>query len=257
MGGFSGSQFRRFPSKGSQEGPKKATDVTTKPTPQQDLIPGSTYKKGDFIGQKFEVHGVVYLVYSREFHQVFALKTFKDEFLANQEVRKRFHKEASVWVELGRHPYLVRANFVEEVNGRFYIVMEYIAPNKEGLNSLEGYLLHRPPDLAQSLRWAIQICHGMEYAYSKGVRAHRDLKPANIMISQDKTAMITDFGLTSVISESPAMNDTGFGSLPGQTMAGSVFGTPTHMAPEQFENATGCDERSDIYSFGVILYHDN
>jgi len=132
--------------------------------------------------------------------------------------------------------------------------MEYIAPNEDGLNSLEGYLHRQPPDLAQSLRWAIQICHGMEYAYSKGLRVHRDLKPANIMITQDMTVKITDFGLAGVISESPAMHATGLGALPGQTMLGAGFGTPTYMAPEQFKNASGCDERSDLYSFGIMLY---
>src|SRR5450756_994889 len=134
--------------------------------------------------------------------------------------------------------------------------MEYIAPNKEGLNSLDGYLLQQQPDLAQSLRWAIQICYGMEYAYSKGVRAHRDLKPANIMITQERTAKITDFGLAGVLREFPSMGAAGLGvsGLSGQTMLGTGFGTPTHMAPEQFDNAAGCDERSDIYSFGVVLY---
>ena len=237
---------------------------SSKPIPEQDLQPGVPYKKGDFIGQKYEVYGilgkggcgVVYLVYYQEGRGVYALKTFKDEFLADQEVRKRFHKEASVWVELGRHPYLVRALAVDEVSGRLYVAMEYIAPNEEGLNSLEGYLQRQPPDLAQSLRWAIQICHGMEYAYTKGVRAHRDLKPANIMIAQDKTAKITDFGLAGVLSESPAMRAAGGGAsgLSGQTMPRTGFGTPTHMSPEQFDNAAGCDERSDIYSFGIMLY---
>src|SRR5450830_1520059 len=240
----------------------------SKPTPEQGLQLAAPYKKGDFIGQNYEVRGilgkggfgVVYLVYLHETSEVYALKTFKDEYLADQEVRKRFQKEASVWVELGRHPYLVRAIAVAEVSGRLYIEMEYLAPNEEGLNSLEDYLRRQPPDLAQSLCWAIQICHGMEYAYSKGLRAHRDLKPANIMITQDKTAKITDFGLAGVLSESLATRFAGLSTQPGrfspsgQTMLGTGFGTPTHMAPEQFDNAAGCDERSDIYSFGVVLY---
>jgi eukaryotic-like serine/threonine-protein kinase len=239
-----------------------------KPTPEQGLYPGVPYKKGDFIGQDYEVYGilgkggcgVVYLVYSHQLGTVYALKTFKDEFLVDEDVRKRFRKEASVWVELGYDPYLVRAIGVVEVSGRLHVLMEHIAPNEEGLNSLEGYLQRQPPDLAQSLRWGVQICHGMEYAYSKGLRAHRDLKPANIMITQDKTAKITDFGLAGMLNESPAMSAAGLSAQPGrsglsgQTMLGTGFGTPTHMAPEQFDNAAGCDERSDIYSFGVMLY---
>src|SRR5450830_1792672 len=239
----------------------------SKSTLGQDLQPGAPYKKGDFIGQRYEVYGiigkggfgVVYLVYSIDSHgtgEVHALKTFQDQFLVDQEVRKHFHKEASVWVELGRHPYLVHAYFVDEISGRLYIDMEYIAPNKEGLNSLDGYLRQQPPDMAQSLRWGVHICYGMEYAYSKGVRAHRDLKPANIMITQERTAKITDFGLAGVLREFPSMGAAGLGvsGLSGQTMLGTGFGTPTHMAPEQFDNAAGCDERSDIYSFGVVLY---
>jgi tetratricopeptide (TPR) repeat protein len=233
-----------------------------------DLPAGAAYKKGDFIGQKYEVYGVlgkggfgvVYLVYSHETGWVYALKTFRDEFLADQEVRKRFHKEASVWVELGQNPYLVRAYLVEEISGRLYIAMEYIAPNDEGLNSLEGYLQRRPPDLAQSLRWAIQVCHGMEHAYSKGVVSHRDLKPANIMISQDQTARITDFGLASVLGTSLVkpgirLNTRKDGiAASGQTQEGGGFGTKTHMPPEQFRKDSRCDERSDIYAFGVVLF---
>jgi tetratricopeptide (TPR) repeat protein len=205
------------------------------------------YEKGDFIGQKYEVKrelgrggmGVVYLVYSHETKEVYALKTFKGEFLEDAEEKKMFLREANVWIDLGRHPNLVQAYFVEELEDRFYIGMEYIAPNEMGLNSLQSYLERQPPDLAQSLRWAIQFCYGMEYAYWKGVRCHRDIKPANIMISTDKSVKITDFGIAGVL---------------GSTMVDKGIGTPTHMPPEQFTNAAACDERSDVYAFGVVLY---
>ncbi len=226
------------------------------------------YKKGDFISQKYEVYdvlgeggfGIVYLVYSHELKSVFALKTFRDEYLEDIATRERFKKEAQVWIDLERHPYLVRAYFVQEISGRLFIAMEHIAPDDEGLNTLEGYLKHRSlPDLAQSLKWAIQFCHGMEYAYSKGIKAHRDIKPANIMIGQDKAVKISDFGLAGVNTASksfsgiknPQHNISGEAY---QTMEGTAFGTPPYMPPEQFENAACCDERSDIYSFGIVLY---
>ncbi|MCJ7530755.1 MAG: serine/threonine-protein kinase [Anaerolineales bacterium] len=268
MSNFFGNWFGKSKKQISQpEAGQKPPDAP-KPGAGAGHQPGAPYKKGDFIGQKYQVYdvlgmggfGIVYLVYSHETGEVYALKTFLDEYLEDQKERKRFHQEASVWVELGRHPYLVRASYVDEVSGRLYIVMEYIAPNEQGLNSLEGYLKRRPPDLAQSLRWAIQVCYGMEYACSKGVRAHRDLKPANILISQDGTAKISDFGLAGVLSGSAATPgirlsiQQGRIGLSGQTMAGVGFGTPTYMPPEQFENAAGCDQRSDIYSFGIVLY---
>src|SRR5664279_2703787 len=155
--------------------------------------PGAVYKKGDLIGTAYRVLGVlglggfsvVYLVYSTDTKSVYALKTLRDEYLGDRESRNQFSKEAKVWVDLERHPYVVRAHFVEELAGRIYIGVEYIEPDEEGLNSLEGYLGRRSPDLVQSLRWAIQFCHGMEHAQDCGIRCHRDVKPANIMITRE------------------------------------------------------------------------
>ena len=226
-----------------------------------------TYKKGDFIGQKYEVHdvlgmgglGIVYLVYSRETKDVYALKTFRDEFIEDKQVRDRFRKEAQVWVDLDRHPYLVRAYFVDEISGRLFIAMEYIASDERGLTSLDDYLKRRPPDIVQTLRWAIQFCYGMEFAYSKGIRAHRDIKPANILIGQDKSIKISDFGLAGIVEASKAKSEAKLDIQKDklgvyQTVEGIALGTPPYMPPEQFLNAVECDERSDIYSFGVVLY---
>lgn len=226
------------------------------------------YKKGEFIGQKYEVvdvlgeggFGIVYLVYFHDLtdHPFYALKTFKDEFLTEQAVKDRFRKEAQVWIDIGRHPYLVRAFFVDTISGRLFVASEYIAPEKKGgPNSLDAYLKLAPPDLAQSLKWAVQFCHGMQYAYSKGIRAHRDIKPSNIMIDQDMTVKITDFGLAGIYEPSATINEREQRrnvetSL--HTVIGTSIGTPEYMPPEQFTNFSACDERSDIYSFGVVLY---
>jgi len=256
-----GSKHRKL-SQDKSPGLAKAQDEPAK------LGPVAHYKKGDFIGQKYEVYGilgaggfgVVYLVCSNQTKEVFALKTFKDEFLSDDLIRDRFRKECQAWVNLERYPYLVRAAFVEEFSGRLYIAMEYVAPDEFGLNSLDGYLKKRPPDLAQSLCWAIQFCHGMEYAYAKGISCHRDIKPSNIMIGTDKMIKITDFGLAGVLGSSESggtiklnIKDAGIG-LSFMTVGGASFGTPTHMPPEQFTNAAECDQRSDIYSFGIVLY---
>jgi serine/threonine protein kinase len=226
------------------------------------------HEKGNFIGQNYEVYGklghggfgIVYKVYSHETRSVYALKTFRDEYLEDAETRKLFRREANLWVELERHPYIVQAYIVDKVAGRLYIAIEYIAKDEQGLNTLQDYLTHQPPDLAQSLSWAIQFCRGMEYAHSKGVRCHRDIKPSNIMISTDKTVKITDFGLAGVLGSARTGSgirlsiQQGRVGLSGSIMEGRSCGTPTHMPPEQFTDAASCDQRSDIYAFGIVLY---
>ena len=246
------------PSKNTEsQNPQKDRGITDQPT-------GGLYHPGDIIGQEYEVlkvlgsggFGVVYLVFSHVTKSECALKTFQDKFLADAKTRDLFRKEANVLVELERHPYLVQTYFVDVFSGRLFIAMEYIAPNKQGINSLAGYLQYRSPELVQSLRWAIQVCFGMEYAYSKGIRTHRDLKPENIMIAQDGTAKITDFGLAGVLDSyaenSASMKDEI--NVFGKTQRGDVFGTLTHMPPEQFDDAASCDVRSDIYAFGIVLF---
>lgn len=240
-------------------------------TPVQPIQRGSenqassdSYKKNDVLGQRYEVHsvlgkggfGIVYLVYDHDLHSVVALKTFHDEYLADKNVRERFNKEANIWIALDRHPYIVRAYLVDEIAGRLYISMEYIPPDEDGINTLEEYLCSRQPDLIQSIRWAIQFCTGMEYAYSKGISAHRDIKPSNIMITQDKVIKISDFGLSGLVGALESHHDDKGIEKRSllKTNIGSIFGTPTHMSPEQFIDAASCDERSDIYSFGIVLY---
>jgi serine/threonine protein kinase len=220
---------------------------------------GAAYKKGDLIGDSYIVKGVlgvggfsvVYLVQGRESGALHALKTLRDEYLKDSETRELFRREAKVWVELDRHPNIVRADFIQELSGRLYIGMEYVEPDEKGRNSLAGYLSTSPPGLAQTLRWCIQFCHGMEYARSRGIRCHRDVKPENIMISRDKTVRITDFGFAGVIEHVRAGAD-----LPQRrrSVPKSGFGTPAYMPPEQFQNANRCDERSDIYSLGIVMY---
>jgi serine/threonine protein kinase len=228
-----------------------------------DDQPYGVYKKGDFIGKNYEVLGVlglggfsvVYLVYSHESETAYALKTLRDQFLRDEETRQQFRKEAKLWIHLERHPHIVTASFIDDLEGRLYIGMEYVAPDEEGLNSLEGYFVRHAPDLNQSLRWAVQFCHGMEYAHGRGIRCHRDIKPANIMITRDHLVKITDFGFADVIDasqarlrlEAPFHHRRGVEEQTG-------FGTPAYMPPEQFRNAARCDARSDIYSFGVVLY---
>jgi tetratricopeptide (TPR) repeat protein len=224
------------------------------------------FMPGDIIGQQFEVvdrlgaggFGVVYLVDFLETGHRFALKTFRDDFLWDDNIRDKFRIEAQIWIDLGYHSNLVRAYFIDEVSGRLYITMEYIAPRENRMNTLEDFLVCKPPGLDQALKWMIHCCRGLDYAYSRGVESHRDIKPANIMIKDGRDAKVTDFGLAKVLdlSRLKDKHDEGAGKqrFSGHTMLGKTFGTPTHMPPEQYEDAATCDQRSDIYSLGVVLF---
>lgn len=228
----------------------------------------TSYKKGDIIGQKYYVRdvlgeggfGIVYLVYSDEYNSLFALKTFLDVYVEDVHIREHFRNEANIWINLEYHPYLVHSYFVEEVAGQLFIAMEYIPKDERGWNTLSDYLAYSVPDLSQTLRWAIQFCHGMGYAYLKGIRSHRDIKPENILITSDQTVKITDFGISSLQDVIRAsipfkLDNSLIGSnRVAMTMDGVCFGTPAYMSPEQFIDMSSCDERSDIYSFGIVLY---
>ncbi len=210
------------------------------------------YKRGDIIGGKYEVYrlvgyggfGVVYLVYSHETQSPYALKMLDNDSLLEQQSKKLFKQEANALVDLDIHPFIIPLYAVDEIEDQLFILMEYIAPNKDGLNSLEGYIDGPFVDLAQKLRWAIQICYGMEYVYSCGIKSHRDLKPSNILIDQHGYVKIADFGLVNVKQKEAPMFQS----------SRKVFGTPRYMPPEQYYHYDDCDQQSDIYSFGVILY---
>ena len=230
------------------------------------------YKPDDVIGGKYEVHrkigkggfGVVYLVYDRDRREICAMKTFRDEFLADTEAREAFKKEALLWVRLDKHPYILSAKRVEELSDRLFVIMDYIAPDRLGRTNLADHLANSAGkfDLIKSLKWAIQFCNGMEHANSHGIKSHRDIKPANILITQDGTLKIADFGLATGAKAAMAGSNSslvttqvgsGFGMSILQTQNKRVCGTPGYIAPEVYEGRNA-DVRSDIYSFGLVLW---
>jgi tetratricopeptide (TPR) repeat protein len=233
------------------------------------------YKKGDMIGPRYQVlrtlgrggFGIVYLVYIRDPDEVCALKTFRGELLADASAREAFKKEACLWVNLGRHPLILTAEWVEEVSGRLFVLMEWVAPDAHGRVSLADHLAGAggPLDTNQVLTWAIQFCLGMEHARAHGVLCHRDIKPANMLITDDGTLKITDFGLAVAAEVAWRGSSRRRGSLvTGSAEGGFGFsltqaggkvrcGTPGYMAPEVYCHE-GADIRSDIYSFGLVLW---
>ena len=233
------------------------------------------WKPGDVIGGKYEVKrtlgkggfGVVYLVRDRETGQISALKTFRDELLTDGKAREAFKKESLLWVNLDEHPFIVKARWVEVFSGRLFVEMDYVAPDDQGRLTLANHLAKasEPLDSAQVLEWSIQFCLGMEHANAHGIKCHRDIKPANILIGKDGVFKIADFGLAvaaeiaglgSASQGGPVVTgseENGFGFSVVQAGGKVRCGTPGYMPPEVYR-CEGADIRSDIYSFGLVLW---
>jgi tetratricopeptide (TPR) repeat protein len=230
------------------------------------------YRKGDRIGRKYVVlgvlgaggFGVVYLAHNSDTDETCALKTFHERFLADAAGREAFKKEAILWVGLEEHPFILAARWVEEVSGRLFVAMDYVAPDGQGRVTLGDHLADGAPvKVGQALAWAIQFCHGMEYASANGLKCHRDIKPGNVLIASGGMLKITDFGLAAA-AEGAWRAGGRVGSLVSagqgrvglsmvQSEGGGWCGTPGYIAPEVYEGK-GPDVRSDVYGFGLVLW---
>ncbi|MFQ5854914.1 MAG: protein kinase [Anaerolineae bacterium] len=151
--------------------------------------------------------GIVYLCADQtEQGRPVALKTFKPEYLPDRAARERFLQEGTAWVELGRHPHIVRAYRIEYISYglEVYIVLEWVA-EAEGKRdaSLRAWLRpSKPLPVEQALLFALHIARGMKHATMKlrGL-VHRDLKPENVLVGHDENARVTDFGLAGIIGD--------------------------------------------------------
>ena len=175
--------------------------------------------------------GEVYRAHDPRLNRDVAIKVSAAQF------SQRFEREAKAIASLN-HPHICQIYDV----GPTYLVMEFI----------EGAPLHGPLPLDQALRYAVQICSALEAAHAKGI-IHRDLKPANILVTASGIKLL-DFGLALLSrdaggAERPA-DETAALSM---TQAGTILGTAPYMSPEQAE-AKLADARSDIFSFGAVLY---
>ena len=179
--------------------------------------------------------GVVYKATDPNIGRLVALKTMRLDLhgIAHEEMARRFRHEARAAGTLS-HSNIVTIYDAHEVDGLFYIAMEYI----EG-ETLQALLLeHKALPTEKVIAYTKQICAGLDYAHGKGI-IHRDIKPANIMITPHETVKIMDFGIAK----------TGA----GLTSAGRVLGTPSYMSPEQVRGRP-IDGRSDLFGLGVMLY---
>jgi len=181
--------------------------------------------------------GVVYKAHDTKLKRLVAVKFLPQQVAVNKENRERFKIEAQAAAALN-HPNIATIHAIEEHDDQIFIVMEYIE-GKE-LMDIVGNGPDRSLPINDVINYATQIAEGMKAAHKKGI-VHRDIKSSNIMITDEGQVKIMDFGLAKM------------GGNAQLTKQYSVIGTAAYMSPEQVEGQP-VDERSDIFSFGVVLY---
>jgi len=220
---------------------------------------------GDMVSKRWEVRrvlrggmGIVYIVYDHhpEFRHLFAAKTFQDKTIQRHTgLFDAFRREANVWVGLNAHPNIVRAHYIRDIAGKPYLFLEYVdggdLSHYIGSPALQG-------NISMVLRLALQFCAGMIHASAQGLSVHRDIKPQNCLLARGTILKITDFGLAKTLAAPRDLRfpntGTNLNVNVSTTQTGMSMGTPTHMAPEQFDDAKRVDVRADVYSFGIVLY---
>ena len=193
--------------------------------------------------------GVVYKAEDTRLHRFVAIKFLPKEVAHDSEAVARFQREAQAASALN-HPNICTIYEIDEAEGRTFIVMEYI----DGV-TLAYKIAGRPLDLDSLFRFAIEIADALDAAHTAGI-VHRDIKTANVLINKRDQVKILDFGLAKINARG---QDAGLGPDDPTsadrhlTTAGSTLGTVAYMSPEQI-NGTPLDGRSDLFSFGIVLY---
>jgi eukaryotic-like serine/threonine-protein kinase len=199
--------------------------------------------------------GEVYLAQDTKLDRKVALKILPADVASNRDRMARFVREAKSAAALS-HPNIAQIFEIGEDTGTHFIAMEFI----DGVTVREKIHGERT-ELGKLLRHLQHVAEGLAKAHAAGI-VHRDLKPDNIMITRDGHAKILDFGLAKLVE--PRLTDTGTADNPGdaataimqqQSTPGVIMGTVGYMSPEQAQGKTNeIDQRSDIFSFGCILY---
>ena len=214
-----------------------ASPTKTLETPTEELTTGSTFAGRYKIIEELGKGGMgkVYKTHDTEINEKVAVKLIKSEVAADKKTIERFRNELKFARKI-RHKNVCQMYDLGEEKGTRYITMEYV--DGEDLKRLIRKVGQMP--VGRTVSIAKQVCEGLAEAHRLGV-IHRDLKPQNIMVDEDGNARIMDFGIARSIKGK------------GITGSGVMIGTPEYMSPEQVEGKE-VDQRSDIYSLGVILY---
>src|SRR5438067_3634273 len=201
-----------------------------------DTLIGTVFDGRYKIVRKLGAGGMadVYLAEDQELGRRVAIKILNDRHAADDQFIERFRREAKNAAGLS-HPNIVQIYDRGEAEGTYYIAMEYL----EGRTLKELIVTRGPTPIPVAIDYARQILGALSFAHRHGI-VHRDIKPHNVVVGPDGRLKVTDFG----IARSGASQ---------MTEAGSIIGTAQYLSPEQ-ARGTMVDQRSDLYSVGIVLY---
>jgi serine/threonine protein kinase len=179
----------------------------------------------------------VYKAYQPSVDRYVAIKVLPSQLAESREFATRFQQEARIIAKL-EHPHILPVFDYGESEGVAYFVMRYMDAGTLKERMIEG----RPLPLNDIDKLFTQLADALSYAHSRGI-VHRDLKPANVLIDSHDNVFLTDFGIAKLLES----------ASPRLTQTDAIMGTPAYISPEQAQGHT-VDQRSDIYSLGIILY---
>jgi Tol biopolymer transport system component len=190
--------------------------------------------------------GVVYKAEDTKLGRTVALKVLPPERVADPNRKRRFVQEARAASALN-HPNIITIYDIDEAEGVHYIAMEHV----EG-KTLDRLIARHGLRVTEALKYAVQMAAALAKAHSAGI-VHRDLKPTNVMVTDDGLVKVLDFGLAKLTEAAPTSDAETAVTVEPTTEEGMIVGTVGYMSPEQAEGKP-VDARSDIFSFGSVLY---